>query len=725
MTGLIEITRKRLMDAIIAVQPPGKWKIMVVDSKSAEILNASCKTYDILEENVTVENIENSRQPYPTLAAIYFLTPCRESISRLVDDFTAHKEPLYNAAYVHFTGGMDDDLFSDLNNRLKSTGAAQYIHGLKEMYVDFKVVESAVYSVDPVSSFFSVFGTDQRAYPEASLRSSAKQLLSLLVTLGEDPVIRYQVPRKNDGKAPLLPYEGATKSLAMSLQREMDGFCKLNPNFPPQRQPAQSRATILIVDRTLDEYAPILHEFTYQAMINDLLPVTPTQNGTGIVYSYEYTQSDGSIGTQEVVLDEDDDVYKSIRHLHIAECTDRLIENFNKFLKENKQGPGINDPSTPPADSAKSLKDMKEMLTKLPQFQEMKAKYSTHLSIAQELMSTFEKHKLNSVGNLEQNIATGETPDGEVPKTVVLDMVPLLDDPYISAIDKTRLLMLYIISKEGGILEDDKRKLLDHSHLSPEHHEAIHNLSLMGIQVSKDRHLHGDKSLRKMFSRRRHSSKVDEQAYELSRYTPTLKKSMNAFFLQQLDQQQFAYTRESDMGKQGTLANRTLDQPSSKPSQLSGVSLRTTKPTWKSKTNNGVSSQRTSQGAKLIVFVIGGMTYSEIRSAYEIGDLHNRDVYVGTTEILRPRKYVENLSQLRMPVPRTKSSIPPYTPPVQQAQSKTSTLKSHMPHLTISTSQISIGSQSTKNSNTTNTSSSTDNPEDTKKKKKGLKRLFG
>lgn len=42
------------MDAIKGVQPPGKWKIVVVDSKSIEILNASCKMYDILEENVSL-----------------------------------------------------------------------------------------------------------------------------------------------------------------------------------------------------------------------------------------------------------------------------------------------------------------------------------------------------------------------------------------------------------------------------------------------------------------------------------------------------------------------------------------------------------------------------------------------------------------------------------------------------------------------------------------------
>jgi syntaxin-binding protein 1 len=42
------------MDSIRSIEPPGKWKIIVVDSKSTLILNASCKMYDILEENVSL-----------------------------------------------------------------------------------------------------------------------------------------------------------------------------------------------------------------------------------------------------------------------------------------------------------------------------------------------------------------------------------------------------------------------------------------------------------------------------------------------------------------------------------------------------------------------------------------------------------------------------------------------------------------------------------------------
>jgi syntaxin-binding protein 1 len=33
------------------------------------------------------------------------------------------------------------------------------------------------------------------------------------------------------------------------------------------------RSVLFVVDRSMDPVAPFLHEFTYQAMVNDLLPV--------------------------------------------------------------------------------------------------------------------------------------------------------------------------------------------------------------------------------------------------------------------------------------------------------------------------------------------------------------------------------------------------------------------------------------------------------------------
>ncbi|KAI8141031.1 Sec1-like protein [Fennellomyces sp. T-0311] len=600
---------------------------------------------------------------------------------------------MYKAAHIHFTSGLDDQLFTELNRKFKAAGKSEYIQSLKEMYVDFMVKESSVFTVDPASSYISIYGSDPYAQPDQALKMIAKQVSTS---------------------------PSATRQLATILQNEIDDFCRLNKNFPPPRNPPQPRATLLIVDRSLDVNTPILHEFTYQAMINDLLPVEDTENGTGIKYTYSYNQSDGSIGTQEVVLDEDDPVYKSIRHLHIADCTDRLIEEFNKFLEENKTAEH-SDRSAPPKDSAKSLKDMKEMLGNLPQFQDMKAKYSAHLSIAQECLSIFEKHKLNSVGNLEQNIATGETPDGETPKTVVLDMVPLLDDPYVSASDKARLLMLYIISKETGIFEDDKHKLLEHAKLKGDYRDAVNNLTLLGVQVTKQRRKGGEKSARKKKDRKRNQ---DETPYELSRYVPQLKKVMDAQMSNTLDPAQFAFTRQSDMdpadegGMPGAPGNPGIPQ--------SGVSLRTTKPTWSSKRGAAPGmGQPRSSGAKLIVFVLGSISYSEIRSAYEVAAMYNRDVYIGTTDVMRPAKFIEETGQLRRPPPTFKSPIPAYVPPSPPA-TKVSSLLTHMPHMgNNSSSHVSLSNMSTRSGGSGTPTSSMPEPKDEKKKKKGLKKLFG
>ena len=98
------------------------------------------------------------------------------------------------------------------------------------------------------------------------------------------------------------------------------------------------RGTIILLDRTIDPVSPLLHEFTYQAMVADLLNLEETPSG--LKYSYEYTQEDGTTKDQESVLSDQDTVYTSIRHMHIAITTEQLIDDFNKFMAENDGGGG-------------------------------------------------------------------------------------------------------------------------------------------------------------------------------------------------------------------------------------------------------------------------------------------------------------------------------------------------------------------------------------------------
>jgi syntaxin-binding protein 1 len=73
------------------------------------------------------------------------------------------------------------------------------------------------------------------------------------------------------GKAGEGSGDGLCKRLASQIQGDLDEYMANNPEFPaPSTRP---KAVMFIVDRSMDPAAPLLHEFWYQAMVNDLLPI--------------------------------------------------------------------------------------------------------------------------------------------------------------------------------------------------------------------------------------------------------------------------------------------------------------------------------------------------------------------------------------------------------------------------------------------------------------------
>jgi len=182
------------------------------------------------------------------------------------------------------------------------------------------------------------------------------------------------------------------------LQVELDDYVKHNPDFASQSN-KRGRALFLICERGFDVVTPLLHEFTYQAMANDVLPIEE-----GRTYKYEFR---GSTGAEEkkATLDEKDTVWTTVRHMHMKDAIDKLMADFNKFLQENtnftdklSHVPTITDLR----EKATSLNDMRDMLATLPQFQETRDQFSLHLNMAEKCMEVFEEKKLLDVGLVEQ-----------------------------------------------------------------------------------------------------------------------------------------------------------------------------------------------------------------------------------------------------------------------------------------------------------------------------------
>lgn len=72
------------------------WKVLVLDDESTRIISSSLTMFDIMERRITlVEKLSQSRQPFPEMEVIYFITPTEESVGFLLGDFAPKKKSMY------------------------------------------------------------------------------------------------------------------------------------------------------------------------------------------------------------------------------------------------------------------------------------------------------------------------------------------------------------------------------------------------------------------------------------------------------------------------------------------------------------------------------------------------------------------------------------------------------------------------------------------------------
>jgi syntaxin-binding protein 1 len=82
----------------------------------------------------------------------------------------------------------------------------------------------------------------------------------------------------------------------------------------------------------MDLYSPLVHEFTYQAMVHDLLPI----QDTGKVY-YRTVMNAGEPTQKEkdMEIGESDKIWTENRHRHMKDTIEKLMGDFKKFIDDN------------------------------------------------------------------------------------------------------------------------------------------------------------------------------------------------------------------------------------------------------------------------------------------------------------------------------------------------------------------------------------------------------
>uniref|UniRef100_A0AAX7US53 Syntaxin binding protein 3 n=1 Tax=Astatotilapia calliptera TaxID=8154 RepID=A0AAX7US53_ASTCA len=351
----------------------------------------------------------------------------------------------------------------------------------------------------------------------------------------------------------------------------------------------KTQAQLLIVDRGFDPVTPILHELTYQAMAYDLIDI---ENDT-----YKYKARDGL--EKQALLNEDDMLWVKLRHQHIAEVSAQIPKMVKEISASKKQ-----------PDGKITISNLAQMMKKMPAFRKQMTEKTIHLQLAEDCM----KHFANNVEKLckaEQDLAVGADVDGLKVKDPMRTLLPVLLNPY-SKHDKIRAVLLYIFSLNGT--SENLNKLIEHVKIEGEP-EYIQNWKELGVPIIITPSFFSRKPNRR--------ERSQEERYSLSRWIPTIKDVMEDVVENKLDTKEWPHQSECPAAWNGSGA----------------VSAR--------QKHRASTQDDRRTGSRLIIFVIGGISFSEMRCAYEVTRaMKTCEVIIGSSHILTPTVLLDDIKAL-------------------------------------------------------------------------------
>lgn len=591
--------RKRLFEGMIGKARKGSdsYVVLVVDGHTTKILSSCCRMYDIMEQGVLVlENLMLRREPLE-FSAIYFISPTPESIKMVINDFANAKKPQYSSAHLFFTGRVSNEnllLIKESQNLLKR------IKTFQEINLDFKAVESRVFSFYQHRNMLKNLYWSGKDVLSKELSLQASRLVSVLLTLEEDPYIRFN--EKGHG--------GLCKAFARYVAAELKGKKEQMPDW--KQSANRDRGSLIIIDRSMDPLSPLMHEYTFQAMVYDLLKCRGE-----ICHLPE--EGKGGEDDAPLLLDENDDLWMELRHSHIGEVLTHVTSKFKEFKGSNKMAQlqsGGGDKAT--------IKDMIAAMKSMPKYKDMMRKYAKGLSLAEACMTKFNKQRLKELGELEQDMATGKDDDGNKVQAsdVKKRLIAMCQAMDVGVLDKLRLLMVYIIS-QGGIQEATRKQLMQN--IDHDLQRAIINLDKLGVDISTRTTTKLSKTKMAEYAKLNQTISL-----ALMRYIPFLNQTVLDHVTGTLSDGEFPYLEGGPRGG------------ASKKKKGKAARMHN----WRKGAKKEDNSKKEDSRPYVIVFVVGGITYAELRCIYDIGETQNVNIIAGSATILQPSEYVRMLANL-------------------------------------------------------------------------------
>lgn len=633
--SLMEIVRKRFTDDVFqsaAKAHPG-WKVLIVDEPGMKVISAAVGMYDIMEQQVSiVESLEKKRAPFKDMAAIYILAPTGDSIKKLLCDFADKSKILYGSSvFVYFLGPIPKQLMGQMR---ECKPLVKRLKALAEINVDFLIREQRAFILDMNDPFASLYLRSGMSNTELKI---VNKLVTLCATMNEYPYIRYKQNSNVCG------------TLASAFKLKMDEYVASNPSWwyngsgnCPGTNVERDRSTLLLLDRSSDCLTPLMHDFNYQPMVNDLLTI----DGDKITYKAESQDNPDIKEDKDVLLNDKDKLWVEMRGNHIAQVIEVLSGRIQEVVNSS-----TNSAVRKEKGSNMSLSQLASALKELPEYREVMSKLSQHMHIAHDCMDKFNKQGLLDLSEVEQTLATGKDEDKRnVNLSETISRCESILIRIQEPTDRLRLILIATIS-QGGLTRADKDRLLRAAQLGRKELQTLESLNRIGLKTvtnnpgNPDTFAGTEKQgfLAGLRNRSNSSDSYDEESeYANSWYVPPLKGILKALVSNQLSIDEYP---------------SVIPMPPSSSSSSIGVasSARSTRKKggatdkWGKARNSGQSKSKGSNiydGGRNIVFMVGGLSFSELRLSRYIMEKESREIIAGATKFINPEEFIDDLKTL-------------------------------------------------------------------------------
>ncbi|KAL9350097.1 hypothetical protein Peur_057352 [Populus x canadensis] len=634
-----QISRERLLHEMLRSAKTGNskstWKVLIMDRLTVKIMSYSCKMADITQEGVSlVEDIFRRRQPLPSMDAIYFIQPTKENVIMFLSDM-AGKSPLYKKAFVFFSSPISRELVSHIK---KDSSVLTRIGALREMNLEYFAIDSQGFITDNERALEELFGDDEDSHKgDACLNVMASRIATVFASLREFPFVRFRAAKSLDVTTMTTSRDLIPTKLAARIWDSLTQYKQKIENFPQTET-----CELLILDRSIDQIAPVIHEWTYDAMCHDLL------NMEGNKYVHEVPgKAGGPPEKKEVLLEEHDPVWLELRHAHIAFASERLHEKMTNFVSKNKAAKiqhGSRD------GGELSTRDLQQMVQALPQYSEQIDKLSLHVEIAGKINSIIRELGLRELGQLEQDLVFGDAGMKDVIKFLTTKEDTTREN-------KLRLLMILAAVFPEKLEGERGLNIMKLARLPQDDMNAVNNMRLLAGASDTKKRSTGAFSLKFDIHKKKRAARKDrtgeeETTWQLSRFYPMIEELIDKLNKGELSKDEYPCMNDPSPSFHGTSQSTPMHHV---PAPHSMRSKRT--PTWARPRNSDdgyssdsilrhASSDFKKMGRRIFVFIVGGATRSELRVCHKLMSKLQREVILGSSSLDDPPQFITKLKLL-------------------------------------------------------------------------------